>query len=363
VLKLRLAGIAVILLSVGMTAAAQTISIQFEGGTFRVTGWKAPSAAPTKGWASVFAVYAAAGDVPPLAGTYAVEGDVLVFHPRYPIAPGVRYRAVFEPPGGGATVEKIFDGPRQDKTPLARVEQVYPSGDVLPSNQLRLYIYFSAPMSRGQAGQHIHMLDENGKALEGAQGVFLPGEELWDPNDQRLTMTFDPGRIKRGLTSNEKIGPPIAEGKSYTLIIDRDWQDARGVPMVEGYRKSFRGGPAERNPPNPKQWRVTAPKAGSAEALIVDFPSPMNYPLLQRMLSVSSAQGSVAGTVSVAHHEAQWRFTPQAPWKAGDYQLIVDTGIEDLAGNHIGQAFDIDTFERVTEHIASKTISLPFVAR
>ena len=60
--------------------------------------------------------------------------------------------------------------------------------------------------------------------------MFLPGEELWDPNFQRLTMTFDPGRIKRGLTSNETMGPPIAEGKRYTLVIDRDWPDARGVP-------------------------------------------------------------------------------------------------------------------------------------
>ena len=96
--------------------------------------------------------------------------------------------------------------------------------------------------------------------------MFLPGEELWDPNYQRLTMTFDPGRIKRGLTSNENIGPPIAEGKRYTLVIDREWPDARGAPMVEGFRKSFRGGPAERNPPDPKKWRVTAPKAGTRDA-------------------------------------------------------------------------------------------------
>ena len=170
-------------------------------------------------------------------------------------------------------------------------------------------------------------------------------------------------RIKRGLTSNERIGAPIAEGKRYTLVIDREWQDARGVPMVEGFRKSFRGGPAVRRPPDPKQWRVTAPKAGTSQALVVDFPTPMNYPLLQRMLTVSSGQGNVAGTVSVARREAQWRFTAREPWKAGAYQLVVDTGIEDLAGNHVGQPFDIDTFERVTEHITSKTISLPFSVR
>ena len=213
-LKRKLAGIAVILLLLGMTAAAQTtsISILFEGGVFKVAGWKAPSAAPAKGWPSLFNVYAGAGDVPPLAGAYGVEGDTLVFHPSYPIAAGVHYRAVFQPPGGAA-VTKTFDGPRRDQTPLARVEHVYPSADVLPSNQLRLYIYFSAPMSRGQAVQHVHVLDENGKVLQGPQAVFLPGEELWDPNYQRLTMTFDPGRIKRGLTSNEKSVLPIAEGK------------------------------------------------------------------------------------------------------------------------------------------------------
>jgi hypothetical protein len=172
-------------------------------------------------------------------------------------------------------------------------------------------------------------------------------------------MTFDPGRIKRGLTSNETMGPPIVEGKRYTLVIDRDWPDARGVAMVEGFRKTFRGGPAQRNPPNPKQWRVAAPKAGTSQALIVNFPTPMNYPLLQRMLRVSGVQG----TVSIDKQETEWRFLPQDPWRGGDYQLIVDIAIEDLAGNHLGQAFDIDVFQHVTEHIATQTISLPFVVR
>jgi len=267
---------------------------------------------------------------------------------------------VFTPPEGGSAVEKSFDSPPRNTTSSARVEHVYPSGDVLPSNQLRLYIYFSGPMSRGEAGRYIHVLDESGKDLQGAQGVFLPGEELWDPGFRRLTMTFDPGRIKRGLTSNEKIGPPIAEGKRYTLVIDREWPDANGAPMVEGFRKSFRGGPAERNPPDPKQWRVTAPHAGTLDALVVDFPTAMNYTLLQRMLHVSGEQGGVAGTVHVERQETEWRFTPQAPWKKGLYQLVVDTGIEDLAGNHIGQPFDVDVFEKVTEHIDTKTVSLPF---
>ena len=130
--------------------------------------------------------------------------------------------------------------------------------------------------------------------------------------------------------------------------------------MVEGFQKSFRGGPAQRTPPDPNQWRLTAPKANTTDPLVVTFPTAMNYTLLQRMLQVSGAQGIIAGTITVAREETEWRFTPTAPWKAANYRLIVNSGIEDLAGNHIGQPFDIDIFEHVTEHITTDTVSVPF---
>ncbi len=348
------------ILIASITAIAQSVSIQLERGAFKVIGWNPPRTEPAKGWSAVFAVYTGRGDVPPLLGSYGVEAGSLVFRPSFPLAPGVQYRAVFRPAGGGALIDKIFDEPSRQIAPAARVERVYPTSDVLPSNQLRLYIYFSASMSRGEAGRYIHLLGANGKSLP---GVFLPGEELWDPSFHRLTMTFDPGRIKRGLTSNQTMGPPIVEGKRYTLVIDRDWPDARGVAMVEGFRKSFRGGPAERNPPNPKQWRVTAPQAGTSQALILNFTAPMNYPLLQRMLHVSGGRGDVVGIVSIDKQETEWRFIPREPWRAGDYQLMVDSALEDLAGNRLDQAFDIDVFQRVTEHIDTKTISLPLAVR
>jgi hypothetical protein len=342
-----------------MIAMAQIASIQLDGRTFRVLGWNAPATAPRSGWPSVFAIYAGTGDVPPLEGSYTVRNRTLEFVPRFPFAPGVRYRAVFRAPGGPA-VEKVFDGPARPTAATARVAAVYPSGEVLPSNQLRLYIVFSAPMSRGEAGSRIRLLDQNGNVLP---DVFLPGQELWDPAFQRLTMTFDPGRIKRGLVSNETMGQPITEGKRYTLVIDREWKDARGVPLIEGFKKSFRAGPPDRTPPDPGQWRVTPPRAGSTDALVVNFPQPMNYPLLQRMLRVATTRGAVAGSASVALQETQWRFTPSEPWARGAYKLIVDNALEDLAGNHIGQPFDIDVFERVTEHITSQATSLPFVIR
>ena len=39
------------------------------------------------------------GDTPPLLGTYRRDSGVLRFEPRFPIEPGVRYRAEFDPHG------------------------------------------------------------------------------------------------------------------------------------------------------------------------------------------------------------------------------------------------------------------------
>jgi hypothetical protein len=344
---------------VSAAAVSQSISILLDHGAFKVAGFTPPRSAPSKGWPSLFAVYAGQGDVPPMLGDYAIESGALVFHPKFPLAPGVHYRAVFRPPEG-APIERVFDGPPKDTTRATRVERVYPSADVVPSNLLRFYIYFSAPMTQGEAGRRVHVLNEKGAELP---AVFLPGEELWDPNYQRLTLTLDPGRIKRGLTSNQAMGAPIVEGKHYKLVIDRDWPDARDVPMVQGFAKSFQGGPSERTKPDPKSWRLTAPAGGATAPLTVDFPKPMNYVLLQRMLHVAGPRGDIAGSTSVGPRETRWSFTPRDPWQPGDYRLIADTALEDLAGNSIALAFDIDVFERVTQHITTATTALPFQIR
>jgi len=351
--------VVLLLLFRGTTASAQSISIHYDNSTFKVIGWPAIAAPPSGGWQPIFAVYVEGATIP-LLGTYVVDNRTLTFKPQYPLSAGLRYRAVFHQPGSRAAVEQTFNGPPKTSTPATRVERVYPSADLLPSNQLRLYIYFSAPMSRGEAGRRIHLLDKDGRELT---AEFLPGEELWDPNGQRFTLTFDPGRIKRGLTSNQNMGPPIAEGQRYTLVVDREWPDAQGTPLVEAYRKVFRGGPAVRVPPDPKRWKVTSPRAGTSEPLIVDFDRPMNYPLLLRMLQVASPRGRLEGTIAVDRQESQWRFTPKTPWTTGAHRLIVDTGLEDLAGNKIGQLFDIDVFDRVTEHITTSTVDVPFTVR
>jgi hypothetical protein len=343
----------------GPAVDAANISIELDRGAFRVAGWDA-TVEPAEGWASVFSVYAGAGDVQPMLGSYQALDHVLTFHPRFPITAGVHYHAVFR--SSDTEVEASFDGPPVATNPLTRVDRIYPSTDILPSNALRFYIYFSAPMSRGEAWPHIHLIDADANRPVDIPFLELD-QELWDQTNQRLTVLFDPGRIKRGLVPTTTIGPAVVEGKRYKLVIDREWHDARGVILVERFEKVFRGGPSDRVPPDPSKWRITAPKSGTTDPLDIVFPKPMDYVLLQRMIGIFDTRGEIAGKITVDRNETRCRFTPQEPWKRGSYHITADNTLEDVSGNHLDRPFDVDVFETVTKHISSITTSIPFTVQ
>ncbi len=123
----------------------------------------------------------------------------------------MRLRAVFRPRSGEPVIAWFGGVPR----PAARADdaacsQVTPSADVWPENVLRLYLTFSAPMRIGEAWRHIRMLDDAGRPMG---GMFVEIEqELWDPEGRRLTVLFDPARIKRGLVDHINEGPPLSVG-------------------------------------------------------------------------------------------------------------------------------------------------------
>lgn len=116
---------------------------------------------------------------------------------------------------------------------------------------------------------------------------------------------------------------------------------------------------ADRIAPDPATWRTSAIVPGTATPLVVDFPEPMDYSLLQRLLTVTGPHGTVPGTSEPGPFERQWRFTPLHSWKPGSHSLTIDTAVEDLAGNRINQPFDVDTFERVSRRVERRTVSLP----
>ena len=324
-------------------------------------------------WQTLFAVYVERNSKrekqPAMLGSYRVEKDVLHFEPRFPLVRGVSYRAVFHPaklPGhAGSTeqaIEKVLLLPKAKPAAPTTVAHVYPSKDELPENQLKFYLHFSAPMSRGESYEHIRLLRPDGKADERAF-LELP-QELWDRDGKRFTLLIDPGRIKRGLKPREEFGPVLEAGKRYTLVIDRAWHDAEGNPLKESYRKTFRVLPSDETQPDPKTWKLAAPATGTTTPLVMTSPKALDHALLHHMLWITDAQDhKVPGTIEVTRQETCWRFTPAMPWQAGNYHLVADTRLEDLAGNNIGRPFEVDERRPVESENKRETVQVPFTVR
>ncbi|MHC5537844.1 Ig-like domain-containing protein, partial [Singulisphaera rosea] len=324
-------------------------------------------------WATLLTVVVApenpASDPPPIIGTYRVEDQYLRFRPRFPLEPGLRHRARFRPqklpnapPGKDSPLTAEFTRPQPPLAEPAYVVRVDPSGEKVPENLLKLYVHFSRPMGRGESYQHVRLLEASGKPVE---RPFLEiGEELWDPSGTRLTLLFDPGRIKRGLRPREEEGPILVAGAAYTLVVDRSWPDPDGQPLRETFRKAYRAGPADEVQPNPKSWTVQSPDAGTRDALTLKFPESLDRALLEGLIHVEDARGdTVAGNIAVEAGETRWRFLPEKPWTEGTYRVIVGTALEDLAGNSVGRPFEVDILHPIGPRAETKTVEIPVTVR
>jgi hypothetical protein len=264
--------------------------------------------------------------------------------------------------GGAVTVVEAAVGRPPEATEATTVvARVYPSGDIVPANMLRMYIEFSAPMGRPSGVEFIHLLDHEGKEIAGA--VLPLDYEFWSPDHTRFTVFFDPGRVKKGILPNQQMGRPLEAGRTVTLVVDAAWRDAHGLPLKEGYRRQFRvEAPAEK-PLDTRRWRIEAPVSGSRMAMTVTFPTALDRGLLMRALSVSRDGASIEGDVVIGQAETRWSFAPKEPWRAGAYQLVALDILEDVAGNQIGRAFEVDNFDTVDKSPNPQTITIPFTVQ
>lgn len=325
-------------------------------------------------WSKVLAVFVheeepLAENTPAVLGRYRVVGRSLRFQPLFGFDAGRRYRVRFNPGALGGDVaeaakpvESILSLPKPDVAPETIVEAVYPSSDILPENQLKLYIHFSAPMRMGDGLPFIKLLDSAGEEVV---DPFLPlGGEFWDRERRRYTVFFDPGRVKRGILPNEQMGRPLREGGEYSLVVDASWTDAEGNPLREPYRKTFRVGPPDETPLDTATWSLTIPKASTRDALVVDFPEPLDHGLMARALGVEGEDGqAVEGAIEVRENETRWAFTPDEPWEGGGYRLVAMSILEDLAGNQIGGLFEVDVFDQVERPDQREVYRVPFAVQ
>jgi hypothetical protein len=249
-----------------------------------------------------------------------------------------------QPAAWAGPITAVVGRPGVVRAPSTVVTRVYPSAKVVPANQLRLYLHFSAPMDWRSGYDYVTLLDDQGQEVVDA---FLPLDaDFWNDDRTRYTVFFDPGRVKRGILPNRQMGRALEAGKRYTLVVKQEWRDGHGMPLREEFRHQFSAGPAIEAPLSMTAWTVAAPIAGTREPLTVTFPAPLDDGLLRRALGVAKGGKAIEGTIAIESDETRWSFTPASPWMPGAYELVALAFLEDLAGNRIGRAFEVDNFER-----------------
>lgn len=311
-------------------------------------------------WATVLKI-SVGPDQPAMLGQYHIEDGRVRFTPMFPLDKGRQYHVVFSP-AGTLPVTAAVSLPAPDTTPTTMVAQVYPTADMVPENQLRLYVHFSAAMGLRGGLDFVHLLDDAGQEVK---DPFLPLDaEFWNGDRTRYTVFFDPGRQKRGIPVIEGMGRSLTAGKAYTLVIDSQWRDGNGLPLKEVFRRTFRVGPADEQPLDPKAWKIFPPAADAVAALRIVFPEPLDHGLLLRALGVLGInRRPMEGEVTVGANELEWSFTPDDPWKPGTYNIVAFASLEDLAGNRIGRAFEVDQFDRTDSSAEPERTLIPFVVR
>jgi hypothetical protein len=287
----------------------------------------------------------------PMAGAFAGEGEALCFVPRFAFVPGETYALV----RNGEVLGRIARDAGEDGTPPAEVLAIHPSAGEVPLNLLRLYVTFSAPMSEGLAADSIRL--RHAGSGEEMPGSFAPIDpELWDGARRRLTVLLDPARIKRGLAPHREAGYPLREGEDVVVEVGSSFRDARGRPLHRPATRRYRVGPALRSRVDPHAWRLHAPRAGTRDALTVDFGRPLDHALLQRCLRVEGMSGETAA----GDGERRWDFVPAQPWDGAAQRLRVDAALEDVAGNAVTHVFDRDLDDPAHDPVPTRAVTLDF---
>ena len=308
-----------------------------------------------------------AAALPPMAGRYTVDGT-LRFWPSFPLDPGREYDVRFQPSSVSRTridsrkaIAGVVSIPAVDRPPTTVVSAVHPSGDVIPENSLRMYISFSGAMGQQGGLDHITFIDDQGREVP---DVVLPLDtELWNADRTRYTVILDPGRVKKDILPNRRMGRPLHAGEGVTIVVKKDWPDAHGVPLAAEFRHRYRVGPADEHALQTGDWRVAAPPSGTRDPVTVTFPKPLDYGLLQRSLTVSHGSKPLAGDARIGEGENRWQFVPRTEWERGPYVITVLPILEDLAGNRIGRAFEVMSRGDAVPPESASPVSVPFIVR
>ncbi|WP_229379521.1 Ig-like domain-containing protein [Fibrella forsythiae] len=276
-----------------------------------------------------------AGQEIAMAGDYQQTHRGIRFEPLVPFTRGRRYTIWLR---NRPLCELAIPALEADDKP--RLLAIYPSPDTLPANLLKVYFRFSRPMRESQSARYVALLNANGDTL---RDVFLDLQpELWNADRTMLTLWLDPGRIKRDLQPNKRLGAPLQLGDHYQLVVSANWPDALGATLASSTTKLFRVSQRDSLSPDPDRWTIHLPKPETTQPLSLAFGEPLDYYLLTETLHVFSDGAAVPGTWQIGRNELVSTFTPTARWTAGQYRLRIENRLEDRSGNNLNRLFDRD---------------------
>jgi hypothetical protein len=271
-----------------------------------------------------------------ILGEWLPAAEEVWFEPLIPFTRGLTYQVQID----GQPIGQL-QIPIANAADAPEVVSIYPTKDTLPHNLLKMYIRFSKPMQTGKALEQLVLIKDNRDTLK---KVFLDLQpELWNQDYTLLTLWLDPGRIKRDLQPNKQLGEPLQQNSHYRLYIRPDWPGTEGLALKQAYQKVFVVTHRDSLSPDPDQWQMQLPKAGTSQVLKVHFREPLDYSLLMNAVYILDKQGKqLPGQIGLSNQESTLLFEPAAPWQPGIYQLAFESRLEDLAGNNLARLFDRD---------------------
>lgn len=295
------------------------------------------------------------GNSVPILGELQEDEGRVLFTPLIPFTRGESYEVLYgDSVIGTVTIPQLAQGDAN-----LVVDEIYPTQDTLAENQLKFFVKFSNPMREGESVSHIALLNSDKDTLK---GVFLDLQpELWNEDQTLLTLWLDPGRIKRDLIPNLEMGAPLEKGETYRLVISDQWKGKSGGKLDQVYTKYFIVATRDSISPVPASWILDTPKAGTADAVILDFSEALDYSLLNEVFKILDKDGQrLSGNWIIGIEEKSIHFTPETPWKKGKYILEIESRLEDLAGNNLNRLFEIDLLNQGQTTAASDSKQLEF---
>ena len=282
------------------------------------------------------------------------EKRILVFVPRFPIDPGTQLEIEVK-----SILNAKFTLPGKTKKKKSTVTQIYPTGDVLPANLLKFYIHFSQPMQKGNIYQNFSIFD-----LQKEKNVEIPflelEEELWSRDGKRLTLFFDPGRIKRGLKPRQDLGPVFLPGKKYQFRISGEWKDENGFTLGEDVVKTFSTSEEDHSPPTYQSWKIKNTNNREDSQTVIQFDEPLDSALCRRVIQLEADGRPIQLRASkIGAGEQQLTLTTQKRNPKEKWVLVIGAELEDLCGNRIGKPFDFNP-KRDKPPIDAKSFRIEF---